>query len=110
MPSLNIGSLPPATRELVAEGALGRRRVRSLSADELELLIAAARDEPGADVTLSRHRALGVLASVASADVAIPVLEQVAVDQKAGRTDRVAAIRGLGRIATPTAEELLLEH
>jgi hypothetical protein len=49
-----------------------------------------------------------LLAAVASADVAVPLLEQVAGDRTAGRTDRVAAIRGLRRVATPTAEELLL--
>ena len=108
MPSVDVGSLPPAIRELVADQARGRRRVRSLSDAELQLLTAVARDEPGVDVPLSRHRALGVLATVASADVAVPVLEQVAGDRTAGRADRVAAVRGLGSVATLAAEELLL--
>jgi HEAT repeats len=108
MPSVDVGSLPPAIRELVADQARGRRRVRSLSDAELQLLTAVARDEPGVDVPLSRHRALDVLATVASADVAVPVLEQVAGDRTAGRADRVAAVRGLGSVATPAAEELLL--
>jgi hypothetical protein len=51
---------------------------------------------------------LGVLATVASADVAVPVLEQVVGDRTAGQADRVAAVRGLGTVATPAAEELLL--
>jgi hypothetical protein len=84
----------------------GRRRVRSLSEAELQLLTAVARDKPGVDVPLSRHRALGVLA--ASADVAVPVLELVAGDRTAGRADRVAAVRRLGSVATLAAEELLL--
>ena len=110
MPSVNVGALPPAIRELVADEASGRRRVLSLGDDELQLLTAAARGEPGGDVPLSRHRALGMLATVANAEVAVPVLEQVAGDRAAGRADRVAAIRGLGTIATSTAEELLLGH
>jgi hypothetical protein len=110
MPSVNVGALPPAIRELVADEASGRRRVRSLGDAELQLLTAVARNEPGGDVPLSRHRALGVLATVASAEVAVPVLEQVAGDRTVGRADRVAAIRGLGSVATPTAEELLLGH
>jgi hypothetical protein len=108
MASVNVGSLPLAIGELVADQASGRRRVRSLSDTELQLLIAAARDEPGVETPLSRHHALDVLATAASADIAIPVLEQVADDRTAGRTDRVAAVRGLGAVATPTAEELLL--
>jgi hypothetical protein len=107
MPSVDVGSLPPAIRKLVADQARWRRRVRSLSDADLQLLTAVARDEPG-DIRLSRHRALDVLATVASADVAIPVLEQVAGDRTARRTDRVAAVRGLGSVATPAAEELLL--
>jgi hypothetical protein len=108
MPSVDVGSLPPAIRELVADQARGRRRIRSLRDADLQLLTAVARDEPGVDVPLSRHRALDVLATVASADVAVPVLEQVAGDRTAGRADRVAAVRGLGSVATPAAEELLL--
>jgi hypothetical protein len=108
MSSVEVGSLPPAIRELVADEARGRRRVRSLSDAELQLLTAVARDEPGVDVPLSRHRALGVLATVASADVVVPVLEQVAGDRTAKQVDRVAAVRGLGSVATPAAEELLL--
>ncbi|MGW6726008.1 HEAT repeat domain-containing protein [Nocardia sp. NPDC055029] len=110
MPSVNVGSLTPAIRELVMDEPSGRRRVRSLSDAELQLLIAVAHDEQGVDVPLSRHRALGVLAAVASAEVVLPVLEQVAGDRAAGRTDRVAALRGLGRVATPAAERLLLGH
>jgi hypothetical protein len=108
MSSVNVGSLPPEIRELLADHARGRRRVRSLSDTELQLLTAVARDEPGVETSLSRHRALDVLATVASADVSIPVLEQVAGDRTARRTDRVAAVRGLGSVATPAAEELLL--
>lgn len=110
MPSVNLESLPPAIRELVADLASGRRRVRSLSEADLRLLTAVARDEPGVDVPLSRHRALSVLAASASADLAIPILEQVAGDPTARSADRVAAIRGLGSVATPTAERLLLGH
>jgi hypothetical protein len=108
MPSVDVGSLPPAIRELVADQARGRRHVRSLSDAELQLLTAVARDGPDVDVPISRRRALDVLATVASADFAVPVLEQVAGDRTAERADRVAAIRGLGSVATPAAEELLL--
>jgi hypothetical protein len=110
MPSINVESLPPAIRELVAEQARGPRRVRSLSEADLRLLTAVARGEPDVDVPLSRDRALSVLAASASADLAIPVLEQVAGDPTARPTDRVVAIRGLGSVATPTAEQLLLGH
>lgn len=108
MPSINGQSLTPRIRELLAAVAPVRSEVGSLTSTDVELLAAAARGDRAPDVPLSRHRALGVLAAVARPEDALALLEQVARDPAMRQTDRVAALRGLGRIATPAAQNALL--
>jgi hypothetical protein len=110
MPSINIQSLTPRIVELVTAGAQVRSEVGSLTSTELDLFTAAARGDRALGVPLSRDRALGVLAAAARPEDALPVLELVARDPTMGQTDRVAALRGLGRIATRAAQDALLGH
>lgn len=109
MPSIHVQSLTPRIRQLVATDTYARPSAGSLTSDEVNLLTAVALGDR-LEIALSPHRAIGVLAIAASPEVAIPVLEQVARNTAARSTNRVAALRGLGRIATPEAQASLLGH
>jgi len=108
MPSIHVQSLTPRMRRLVATDRYTRAAVEPLTPDELALLTTAASSDEQRNVPLPPHRALGMLALAARPEVAIPVLDQVARNPAAPRTNRIAALRGLGRIATPEAQALLL--
>lgn len=110
MPSVHAQSLSPRIRRLVATDTYARPSVGSLTPDEVRLLAAVARGDRDFELPLSPHQAIGALAAATSAEVALPVLDQLARDSAAPRANRIAALRGLGRIATPEAQELLLRH
>jgi hypothetical protein len=111
MPSIHARqSLTPRLQRLAAMDPQTRGVVDALTPDEIGILTALARGEQDANVALPPHRAMGLLAIAATPDVAIPVLEQVARNASAEATSRVAAVRGLGRIATPETQALLLAH
>jgi hypothetical protein len=110
MPSIHTESLTPRVRALVAADTYATPAVGSLTSAEMEQLKAAATNYGPVAGPLSAQRAISVLSAIASPDVAIPVLEQVASNHAAPRTNRIAALRGLGRIATPQARDLLLKY
>lgn len=100
--------LTPKLRELVAADRLGRPPVGRLTEAQAELLALVARRKREFDEQVSAPRALAALA-FGRPDAAVPVLEAVLADPDAPRSDRVAAARGLGVVATPEAESLLLQ-
>jgi hypothetical protein len=111
MPALTAPALTPALRRLLIAGAdAGIERAEpALSSADLESLVATARGDASAAPGLSPHRAIRLLA-VASPALATPLLDELACSSAATITDRVAALRGLGRVATGEAQRLLLRH
>jgi hypothetical protein len=109
MPSINVQSLTPEIRKLLAADAFARS-TGTLTPHEIDLLTAAIRSDQVLATPLSRHRALSVLATMARPEDALPVLDQVARNPAVQTTDRIAALRGLGRLATPAAQNVLLEQ
>lgn len=107
MPTNSPLRLTPKLRELVAADRLGRPPVGRLTAAQAELLALVARRKRGFDEQVSAPRALAALAA-GRPEAASPVLEAVLADPDAPRSDRVAAARGLGVVATPEAEMVLL--
>ncbi|MCP9485275.1 MAG: HEAT repeat domain-containing protein [Gaiellaceae bacterium MAG52_C11] len=107
MPTNSPVRLTPKLRELVAADRLGRPQVGRLTEAHAELLTLVARGKQGFDEQVSAPRALAALAA-GRPEAALPVLGAVLADPDAPRSDRVAAARGLGVVATPDAEELLL--
>ena len=110
MPSINDRSLPPRIRELLGEDTYARPSVRSLAPADVELLTAIVQNDRRIEEPLSSHRAISMLAAGAEPEIVIPILEQVARNPAALRTNRIAALRGLGRIGTIETQKLLLEH
>ena len=108
MPSIFVQSLSPRLQRLLAPDARARAAVDPLTADEISALTAAARDNRETQAGLAPHRAIGLLALAARPDVALPVLTEIARDQSARTTNRVAALHGLGRLATPEAQTALV--
>lgn len=108
MPTNSPVRLTPKLRELVAADRLGRPPVGRLTAAQAELLALVARGKRELDEQVSAPRALAALAT-GRPESALPVLEAVLADPDAPRPDRVAAARGLGVVATPEAETLLLQ-
>jgi hypothetical protein len=109
MPSRST-PLSPKVRELVASDRLARPPVGRLTDVQAGQLAAVARRAQLPDAGVSRALAVRALAEGAKADVAVPVLKSILSDRKASVTDRVAAARGLRRIATPAAERALLSQ
>lgn len=107
MPSDTPRSLTPKIRELVATDRLGRPPVGRLTSRHVEALSAIARGRTGYDEDVSARRALTALAEGARPEQAVPVLAEVLFDVGAATPDRVAAARGLARVATPEATEAL---
>jgi HEAT repeats len=99
--------LTPKIRDLVATDRLGRPSVGRLTAAQAELLALVARGQQGFEESVSAPRAIAALAK-GRPEAASPVLGAVLADPEAPRADRVAAAYGLGAIATPEAEVLLL--
>ena len=102
--------LTPKVRALVAADRQWRPAVGRLTPPQTATLSAIARGADGFDEQVSVHRALSALSVGAPAEVAHSVLDEVASDRTARSTDRVAALRGLARLATPEAEAALLER
>ena len=102
--------LTPKVRALVATDRQARPPVGRLTSAQVEVLKAIARREHEFAEPVSAPRAISALAAGASADVAVPVLETLLSNSKAPRTDRITAARGLGHIATPEAEQALLQN
>jgi HEAT repeat protein len=103
-------SLTPKIQELVATDRLSRPPVGRLTAAQVEQLVAVAQRRQRFEVPVSAVRAIGALAAGAKPNVAVPALKAVLSNSKAPRTDRIAAARALGTIATPQAERALLAH
>ncbi|HEY1369264.1 MAG TPA: HEAT repeat domain-containing protein [Gaiellaceae bacterium] len=103
-------ALTPKVRDLVATDRQSRPPVGRLTAAQVEQLVAVAQRKQQFDLRVSAARAVTALASGAAPRVAVPVLDTVLADAGAPRTDRIAAARGLGTIATPEAERRLLRH
>ena len=106
MPSIFVQALSPKLQRLLAPDARARAAVDPLTADEISALASAARGE--AQTGLAPHLAMGLLAVAARPDVALPVLREIAGDQSARTTNRVAALHGLGRLATSEAQTALV--
>lgn len=102
--------LTPKIRELVAVDRQSRPPVGRLTPAQVKLLADVARRRQEFEVPVSAARAIGALAAGAKPDAATPVLTTILADSKAPQTDRSAAARGLGSIATPRAERALLRH
>lgn len=102
--------LTPKIRELVATDRLGRPPVGRLQPGHVEALAEVARDPSGYDESVSARRALTALATSAPPQDAVPVLTEVLSDPRAARADRIAAARGLARVATPEAAAALARH
>ena len=103
-------SLTPKIKELVATDRLSRPPVGRLTDAHVEQLVAVAHRRQTYEVPVSAARAIGALATGAKPNVAVPALKAVLSNGKAPRTDRIAAARGLGVIATAQAERTLLAH
>ncbi len=99
--------LTPKIRDLVATDRLGRPAVGRLTAAQAELLALVARGQQEFEEQVSAPRAIAALAK-GRPEAALPVLDAVLADPEAPRPDRVAAAYGLGAIATPDAEAVLL--
>jgi HEAT repeat protein len=110
MPSTSRPRLSPKVRELVATDRLARPRIGRLSATQAAQLADVARRARAFELNVSPARAIRALAEGAQPDVAMPVLQAILADGKAPVPERIAAARGLGQIATPTAERALLRH
>lgn len=79
---------------------------------QLDALLTIARRAEPAQVhpePVSARRALTVLARAARPELAVPVLVEVAADPEAPRTERVSALRELGRIGDDLARSGLLD-
>ena len=107
MPTKRPPRLTPKLRDLAAPDRLDRPPPGRLTAAQVELLALVARRPEEFDEPVSAARAIAALAE-GRPDAALPVLADVLSDSTAPRSDRVAAARGLGAIATPEAEALLL--
>ena len=107
MPTKRPPRLTPKLRDLAAPDRLDRPPPGRLTAAQVELLALVARRPEEFDEPVSAPRAIAALAE-GRPDAALPVLADVLADSTAPRSDRVAAARGLGVIATPEAEALLL--
>lgn len=102
--------LTPKVEDLVATDRHSRPPVGRLTPAQVGQLVAVAHRKQKFEVPVSAARAISALATGAKPGVAVPALEAVLSDSKAPRTDRIAAARGLGTIATAEAERALLEH
>ncbi len=99
----------PKIRSLIGQDYLARPDVGRLSRKQSAELAFLVSDSSPVPEGVSRARAIGTLCKGAPPTVAIPVAAALVVDNKASRTDRIAAVRGLGMIATPEAERVLLQ-
>jgi hypothetical protein len=102
--------LTPKIQDLVATDRQSRPPVGRLTPAQVDQLKAVARRTRTFEVPVSAARALGALAAGARPAVAVPALKAVLSDGGAPQTDRIAAARGLGVVATPPAERALLAH
>ena len=100
--------LTPKVLDLVATDRLSRPPVGRLTAAQADQLVAVAQRKQTFEEPVSSARALGALAAGASPEVAVAALETVLANSRAPRSDRIAAARGLGTVATPEAERALL--
>jgi hypothetical protein len=105
--SLRIG---PKIKALVATNCVLRPPVARLSPAQVAQLVALARRRPTVGVEASPARAINTLAEGAKAEIAVPVLQAILANNQLTMTERAAAARGLGHIATPEAERALLRH
>jgi HEAT repeats len=110
MPAINDQSLPPRIRELLGDDTYTRPPARFLTPADIGLLTGVIRNDRRIEEPLSSHRAISVLTAAAEPKIVIPIFEQVARNPAALRTNRIAALRGLGRIGTIETQKLLLEH
>jgi hypothetical protein len=110
MPAKSLSRLSPKVIDLVATDRLARPPVGRLSSAQTNQLIAVARRQKTFEVDVSATRAIRALAEGATPEVATPELAAILADEKAPQPERIAAARGLGRIATPAAEGALLRH
>lgn len=110
MPAKSRSRLSPKVRDLVATDRLARPPVGRLSSAQVVQLAAVARRRRTFELDVSPARAIRALAEGAKPASALPVLQAILADTKASPPERIAAARGLGRIATPAAERTLLRH
>lgn len=108
MPSVFVEGQTANLQRLLSPDPRVRATASALSAAEINALTAAARSDQESGVGVAPHRALALLAAETRPDVAVPVLEQVASSPTARTTNRIAALRGLARIATPAAETAII--
>lgn len=99
--------LTPKIRELVATDRMSRPPVGRLTSRHVTALTTIARDPTGYDEPVSAPRAVTALAAGARPDDAVPVLSDVLADRKAAPEVRIAAARGLARVATSDATAAL---
>lgn len=106
----NTVRLTPKVRDLVAADRLARPAVGRLTAAQFESLRAVATRRGTFDHEVVASKAIQAIAEGARPDDAVPVLANIAASRRAPRTDRVTAVRGLARIATPEAQRSLVSR
>lgn len=105
--SLRIG---PKIKALLATDCSLRPPVSRLRSAQVAQLVAIARRPQAVGAEVSPARAIKALAEGAKAEIAVPVLQATLANNHLTMTERAAAARGLGHIATPEAERALLRH
>lgn len=107
MPSADRPRLTPKVAALVATDRLRRPPLVPLTPAQAAQLLEVARRGQEFDEPVSAPRAIVALAA-GRPEVAMPLLEEVLADAGRPPADRRAAAEGLGLVATPEAERLLL--
>lgn len=107
MPSRGRPRLTPKVAALVATDRLRRPRLGRLTPAQAAQLLEVAHGEQEFDEPVSVPRAIVALAA-GRPETAMPLLEEVVADAGRAPADRRAAAEGLGHVASPDAERLLL--
>lgn len=107
MPSRGRRRLTPKVAALVATDRLRRPEPGRLTPAQAAQLLEVARGEREFDEPVSVPRAIVAL-SAGRPEAAMPLLEEVVADAGRPPADRRAAAEGLGQVASPDAERLLL--
>jgi hypothetical protein len=107
MPSRDRPKLTPKVAALVATDRLRRPPLGRLTPTQAAQLLEVARGEQAFDEPVSAPRAIVALAA-GRPEMAMPLLEELLSDVGRPPTDRRAAAEGLGHVASPEAERVLL--
>lgn len=108
MPTQRPQRLEPRVRDLVAADRQGTSPTSPLPEDLVDVLVAVARGDEDFDAPVSAERALRALADQARPEVAVPVLEEAALDGGRSLAERATAAQTLGDVGTVAAQRALL--